>query len=333
MVVDSCLDSPGGEPVARRYLGEIGVDIANQVKVVVATHWHDDHIQGISSLLREASSARFACSAALMQAEFLELVASSNKIKLVEHTSGAAEFADVLDILGSRSSTNYRKGPDFWAQDGQLLYRDNNASGVEVHALSPSSQTVTNSLGRIARLIPQVGRTIRRFPSFAPNDLSVVLLVKSPGTHFLLGGDLEVSGDNLRGWQAVITSQQRPNVLSSAYKVAHHGSDGADLEAIWSSLLLPNPYAFLTPYAKGSRPRPDPDDVQRIKNRTNRVYCTVWPPTAQPPGRSVDRIVNAIARRRRAVSQRPGHIRLRVPLNGSPNDIRVELFDNSRRLP
>lgn len=35
---------------------------------------------------------------------------------------------------------------------------------------------------------------------------------------------------------------------------------------------------------------------------------------------------------RRAIRQRPGHVRLRVPLGGDAQSIRVELFDGALRL-
>jgi glyoxylase-like metal-dependent hydrolase (beta-lactamase superfamily II) len=46
VVVDSCLDAESGRPVALEYLKQLGVDVATQVSLVIATHWHDDHIWG-----------------------------------------------------------------------------------------------------------------------------------------------------------------------------------------------------------------------------------------------------------------------------------------------
>jgi glyoxylase-like metal-dependent hydrolase (beta-lactamase superfamily II) len=46
VVVDSHRDSETNEPVALRYLQTLGVNSAERVKMVVATHWHDDHMDG-----------------------------------------------------------------------------------------------------------------------------------------------------------------------------------------------------------------------------------------------------------------------------------------------
>lgn len=51
IIIDSCIDSDTGSPAAITYLEGLGVDPGEAVKVIVATHWHDDHIGGISTLL------------------------------------------------------------------------------------------------------------------------------------------------------------------------------------------------------------------------------------------------------------------------------------------
>src|SRR5260221_10149936 len=76
MVVDSCPNADKSRSIALDYLGQMGVDVAARVKLVVATHWHDDHIQGLGGVLVDAVSARFACSAALRTEEFFALIAA-----------------------------------------------------------------------------------------------------------------------------------------------------------------------------------------------------------------------------------------------------------------
>ena len=333
IVVDSCLNGAGDKPVALEYLEDLDVDVSRQVRLVIVTHWHDDHIRGASQLIETAAAARFVCSRALKNEEFLTLVAADEEIKLVEHTSGVSEFAEILEILDRRASGKYRAGPDYWACDGMLLYSGRGEHTVEVHALSPSSQTLTDSKGRIAELIPSPGDAIRRFPVVRPNDSSVVLLVTSPQTHFLLGGDLETGRSARRGWRGVVLSEVRPRVLSSAYKVAHHGSENADLDRIWTDLLQADPVAVLTPYARGSKPLPSAGDIRRIKSRAGELYCTFRPITARVPRRkSVDKTMDEVARSRRAVRMSPGHIRLRSSLNGRAGEFSCELFDGARRL-
>jgi len=48
-VIDSCIDSNTGQPAAIAYLENMGVDPASAVDLIMATHWHDDHISGSTS--------------------------------------------------------------------------------------------------------------------------------------------------------------------------------------------------------------------------------------------------------------------------------------------
>ena len=81
IVVDSCLDVDGELPIAVRYLTSLGVDISRQVELIVATHWHDDHIRGLGQLVGLADAAKFACSAAFMSDQFLRMVLGRERNK------------------------------------------------------------------------------------------------------------------------------------------------------------------------------------------------------------------------------------------------------------
>ena len=334
MIVDSCLNAEGSRAVALEYLETLKVDVGTQVKIVVVTHWHDDHIKGISGIMKEARGAEFVCSAALNCREFMSLIVADENIKLVEHTSGISEFAKTFRVINERSGVIYTKGPDHWACSEKLLYSATTPYNTKVIALSPSAQTITDSKGDLAKLIPKSSNIIRRFPRTTPNDYSVVMLVKIADWNVLLGADLERGPDVARGWRAIVTSDLRPDGKSVAYKVPHHGSGNADLDSIWSELLVENPYALLTPYAGGRKSLPSAEDVKRIKKQTDNLYCTVWPPSIHPPRRdkSVERTMDEVAKTRRAIRKCPGHIRLRIPIGGKPSDINIDLFDGATRL-
>ena len=74
IIVDSCRELDSKRPVALEYLAKHGVDIGKSVCRVVATHWHDDHIDGIAEVYRTAESAAFACTTAFQQTEFKDLL-------------------------------------------------------------------------------------------------------------------------------------------------------------------------------------------------------------------------------------------------------------------
>lgn len=71
---DSCIDSETRQPAALAYFQTLGVNPAEAVRLILATHWHDDHIRGLSQVVAECRKARFCCSAALTHTEFLATV-------------------------------------------------------------------------------------------------------------------------------------------------------------------------------------------------------------------------------------------------------------------
>ena len=56
IVVDSCVDPSTKECLPLLYLSKIGVDIEKNLRYVICTHWHSDHIAGLSQLIEKCSS-------------------------------------------------------------------------------------------------------------------------------------------------------------------------------------------------------------------------------------------------------------------------------------
>lgn len=334
MVVDSCTPNREDIPIALTYLESLGVDVRSQVKLIVVSHWHDDHIGGMARLLERAGQAKFACSGALRCEEFLALVTGDREVQLIEQSSGVREFSAILDVLKCRATQRGTVGPDYWAGEGMRLYQRGGPNPIEVWAMSPSAQTTTDGYRSLANIVPATGESIRRFCHPSPNDLSVVLKVCTPSVQFLLGGDLEASNSTRHGWRAVLASTTVPQGRAQVYKVAHHGSENADLPQVWQDLLDEQPYAILSPYAKGRNPRPSLDDVERMKGHTDHLYCTTWPPTKSPKPRdpAVMRTMRETVLANWAVPDTKGQIRLRVPHDGNHANVGVELINGAKQL-
>src|SRR5665213_2669888 len=73
-VVDSCQNPTTKECLPLSYLKQIGVDVARDVKVIICTHWHNDHILGISDLFNECENSFFSFSRANDWPKFLKWV-------------------------------------------------------------------------------------------------------------------------------------------------------------------------------------------------------------------------------------------------------------------
>jgi metallo-beta-lactamase superfamily protein len=331
MIVDSCVGEQESRPAALDYLESMGVDIADQVKLVVATHWHDDHIRGLARVVRAAPKARFVCSAAIQTTEFVTLAKATGKRSMMT-SSGIDEFEEVLSELDGRGSRLDRG--HMFALGERLLYRHTarRHPSAEVWSLTPSDIAWRAAITELASLLPQARRTKRRIAPIGPNHASVVLWIRVGHVRVLLGGDLQETPG--RHWTAVISSPTRPTGRSAIYKIAHHGSDNADHPETWTRLLSGDPIGLLTPFVQGGVTLPAAIDVARMCARSREVFITA-PPTRPAPRRrerAVDRTIKEVTRNFRRALGPMGHIRARAVTSSTSPSVAVELFAGARRL-
>jgi beta-lactamase superfamily II metal-dependent hydrolase len=330
-MIDSCVERGKSFPAAVEYLKELGQATLDGVLLVLATHWHDDHIGGISASLREFTNAQFACSSALGQQQFLTLV--QLQMKSLQGNTGVDEFGEILKILQERKLRGIHRTQvtPVWAiQDRQILHRNQSGRTFQttITALSPSDVTVKLALNKIANLMPQQDQLQRRITNRPPNEASVVLLIEVGNRRALLGADLEHSGHAGEGWIAILNSSQCVQP-AQIFKVAHHGSSNADCPDVWQKLLDPNPIAVLTPFTSG-KGLPQDNDITRLKSRTLNLYCTAQL-KAKLPKR--DHVVEKKLkdRKRFAVEGKLGHVRIRWSATDAAAVPRVELFNGAFR--
>jgi hypothetical protein len=335
VIIDSCIDSRSGRPAALAYLGKINVDASAAVRLIVATHWHDDHIRGMSELVRVCTSAKFACSMALTRCEFLEAAAIYTSRPLSRDSSGPTEIYQTLATVKARGQYPIRAIAD------RPLFRAFRAAadGVdyEVTALSPADGELDRFLASIAALLPPdtPPTTKSRLPNPRPNDLSVATWIKIGDTQILLGADLEEHGVAARGWTAVLASAARPPGVASLFKISHHGSENGHHDGIWSELLVQDVIAVLTPWTLGGSDLPQPGDVQRIQSLTPNAYSTsrINAPGLQSLPQAVRRTFREAGITIRQAEPPTGFVRLRTPASsGAPIVWTVAASDDSIRL-
>jgi hypothetical protein len=314
------------------YLDSLGVDLQRAVKLILATHWHDDHIGGMSELVAACKSAQFACSAALTKDEFLQIVQIFNKRPLIKNSSGLTEIQKVLLELKSRSQI-----PKFVGADRPVMRLGATKAGTtpicELTALSPSDREFQRFLEAMGQLVPQAKTTKRRFPSPVPNDLSVAAWLRVKSLHILLGADLEERGVPDRGWTAVLNSLTRPTGTASVFKVAHHGSVTGHHDGIWTDLLDELPVAVLAPWSRGSK-LPTKEDCDRILGLTTAAYSSsrsVAPPI-RPRSSAVTRTLREAGITIRDAEPPTGHVRLRRLINHAPTEWSIELSPTAMPL-
>jgi len=137
IVVDSCVSRAQAENPVLGYLERIGVDVAKAVKLLVATHAHDDHIAGIAEIFRAARSAFFVMPVAMTPEEFAGVVVSDRLASSGLRRRAYAEYDAVASVLKSRPSPIAgQKAVKYAQQDRILLQTDK----YLVRSLSPSDE-------------------------------------------------------------------------------------------------------------------------------------------------------------------------------------------------
>lgn len=321
VIVDSCIDNNDKTPRALRYLKDIGVDPVQAVALIVATHWHDDHIRGMAQLTDACSQAAFCCAGALCKQEFLAAIAALEHRHLTVAGSGVRELYNVFMHLQKA-----KVKPIFAIANRCIFTKDK----CKIWSLSPSDTAFHAFLGTIGNLMPFAGQPKKRVPDPSANDVAIALWIEVGDVVVLLGSDLERPG-----WVEILQSAERPSGHASALKIAHHGSDNADEPKVWQEMLDANPFAVLTPWKRGQQFIPKPRDVTRILNNTTNAYASARSRsvTAAPTRRNpmVDRTIrnSGVKLQRRIVS--PGAVRLRRPI-GRQTSWQVKLFGAACRL-
>jgi len=327
LVVDSCLDPEHKEPYPLIYLNKLGIDPKYSIKYILATHWHDDHIRGLSRIVEVCKDAEFICSSAFGKKEFTTLVDAYSKHTMLQD-SGIEEFNRILTYNLLRRPKKSIK----LASGDRPLYTSNNSCPdlrYSIYSLSPSDHAMLNAVLDIARLLPEAKTTKIRFPNIQPNNTCVVLLIIIGELALLLGADLEEMGDPNMGWMNIIASQTRPAIKAILYKISHHGSPNADHQDIWTSLLDGYFHAVLTPFTHGNVYLPRETDLRRIKANTgtNETYITSLPRWIRPITRNstVERTIRESGIKLMRYNNSHGHVRFRLNAKARPYTWHVDL--------
>ena len=331
LIVDSCIDKRISRPASTTYLHKLGINPSSAVKILLASHWHDDHVGGLADVFDECRVAKFVCSVALQTREFVTLV----KLEARSIDRGVQEFNKILDILKDRVSSGSVTTPVWAMGDRKLWQRAHPYSNAEIFALSPSSASQTLSFNDISRLMPQVNKQKRRIVAPSPNNAAVVLWINVGNESIILGSDLEEeTSTTSTGWTAIINSTTRPNGLAQIFKIPHHGSANGHHPGVWSSMLQSNPLAVLTPFINGGIALPTNRDVRRICRLTRNAFSTKEPQYNQQKRRhgALERAIKQVVRSIRTIPNIPGHVRLRKKLSDQNAGWRIELFDGAVQL-
>lgn len=310
---------------------EIGVSIADDVKLILCTHWHDDHIRGMSDLLKLAINADFVMSKVNDKKKFLQLVKLDYAKLNKSSNSTTVEFNKCLEIVEMRNKSIISAVCD------RLLYKCiYNNKTFKITSLSPSDLTINEFDTEISTLITEFGQSNRQIVINTPNDKSVALLIQLENENIILGSDLEVSNNDKKGWLHIINHCiSIKGEKSSIFKIPHHGSNNGYHDQIWSKLLHPNPISKITPWNRVKK-LPQEDMIQVYKNRTNQLYITSDNNKKNQKKRNLENGLNKFIKENRPsleeIKYHFGIIRSRINHAEQKPSWRTELFGEAIKL-
>lgn len=330
-IIDSCINANATLPASIKYLKQINVDVEKQVKLIMATHWHDDHVNGLADTLSICKNAEFYCSDALCRKEFLELTFIYGDTPHLDK-SGVSEFHKVINIVRERKKN---KKIGWMSENKRFWHKKKNESGfmekLELWALSPSDDAKLRAVRSITAMIPNENSKVQtkcRIPNPKQNNVSVAFWLAIGNLNFLFGGDVEKSG-----WKTILNNKMRPEGKAIFYKIAHHGSKTSHNDRIWMEMLEKSPYACLTPCQNGKTNLPTPEAVNKIISLTENAYSTATIGYKKiKRSKTVEKTMETSSIKiLKSVNTKGGHFRLRM----KPNDqksAKVDCFGESIKL-
>lgn len=275
IIVDSCYGKSDKErkPAALEYLEENNIPF-EKVKLLVISHFHDDHIKGMLDIVKACQAARIFVPEALSSREFVTYISSIADVNsATAPQQGVSEIFSIF--LEARNS-----GRDIERTRADISLYFNQQTLTRVSALSPSNLECNETLNFFINKVTTLSESSSlELPADIKdqklNHHCVTLCISNnSSSDILLGADLEISPNIRKGWTALTATQHAPRNTASVFKISHHGSINGHCPASWAKLSVSNrkPIGILTPYSRQSLPRAD--QIKILQQATSELYST-----------------------------------------------------------
>lgn len=149
-IIDSCVDTITQTCLPIAYLVDIGVKVKEQVKYVICTHWHDDHIRGLHDVLEACSNDVIFCVA--IASEKLKFLYEIQRGNLYEPDRGVRkELILTMDKVKEKGIKVKRLLQDLPVFE---------MGSCKCHALSPSQKELEMFFNELAYAISEQGQVL-----------------------------------------------------------------------------------------------------------------------------------------------------------------------------
>lgn len=255
-IIDSCVADEIILPLY--YLKKLGVNTKDDVKLVICTHWHTDHIKGLSNVISECPNASFYIAKVGQKKAFFQYVVYRTTGEDFKKQGVWSEFKKCIDILSER-----QQRPKYACIDREI-YNDSNLN-IKIKAVSPSDQMLDKF---DEFLLTATKKDTTKNDIIDPNMCSIALVLSVDKRNIILGADLECNRDDSNieqctdrcddrkhiGWCNVLADSVSFNTTKSYdyIKIPHHSSITGFCPRKWNDYFAKHITATSTVYVNNA---------------------------------------------------------------------------------
>lgn len=274
VIIDCFIDPESQKPLPIFYFEKENIPFED-VCLIIITHWHSDHIAGISQVIDNCDNAKVVIPEAFTSDEYINFINEVSFDMSAAPLNATTEMSKAYKAI--QRHFNFNKQAPILASEGTNL---DIGEEHEIIALSPSNHAKIVSINEINGIYTKFKKANPRVHIIKPNanNHSIAVQISAKDCSFLFGGDLEEpphNPQNNMGWSAVLGSTQFKRKKSILFKVPHHGSITGHHEDVWSQLLIEKPKSIMTTFSRSSLPLQR--DLDRILEKSEEVFVTTPP--------------------------------------------------------
>lgn len=185
MIIDSC--KANDEVLPLEYLSAINVSFDN-VKVVVCSHWHQDHYLGLHDILQKCKNAEFKIGKIGNFSNFVQYILKANALQ-TNRADGWKEFEKCLDAL----ETIGKRKPQYLYHDQLIDYNDK--VDINLYCFGPSDEAM-NAFDKLLVNLDISNPQEIKLNELKENMVSLSVTLSHKKNSALIGCDAEVNRSN-----------------------------------------------------------------------------------------------------------------------------------------
>lgn len=286
-IIDSC-KTVDGDVLPLLHLKSLGINF-DDVDKIVCTHWHQDHIGGLTQVVKECRNADFYFPIIGQDNNFLRLL-----LKGDEAQNKSSVWHEFIECIKTSKKRHNFSGSD------KLIY--DNCRGIQLFTLSPSDVMVEEMLKIVALFNEDDSDYVKiNDDILPPNKGCSALLFVTPDGNILLGADLEANRSPKDGIDSCIGEcNDRDNhgwcnvhLRSSSFsrrdfmyfKLPHHASKTGYCNAVWTKHKANEVISTSTVFINNAGVKlPQKDMLEKYHSLCTSMYLTSRGPQKKDRG-------------------------------------------------